>query len=200
VGTVAFPWVEAAEATEEEARAPSETARGGPESVLLVEDEDAVRQLSNAVLRVRGYQVLEARDGEEALALARRHLGPIDVVVTDIVMPRMGGRDLAQRLLSDRPAMKVLYVSGYSEAAIQSHGVLGNNSAFIAKPFTPHDLRRRFERSWTHGLRLAARPALNQLELGVAIVIPAHHPSRLRRALVEEPRCGTGDLGQPLRI
>jgi CheY-like chemotaxis protein len=66
----------------------------------------------------------------------------IDVVVTDIVMPRMGGRDLAQRLLSDRPAMKVLYVSGYSEAAIQSHGMLGKNSAFIAKPFTPDDLRR----------------------------------------------------------
>ena len=92
----------------------------GTETVLLVEDDDAVRRLSRTILESCGYTVLEASDGEQGLAVARR-AAEIDLLVTDLVMPRMGGRQLADLLLAIRPKLRVLFVSGYSAEAVQSH-------------------------------------------------------------------------------
>ena len=109
----------------------------GSETVLLVEDEEAVRKLIHAILRNYGYKVLEAANGEEALRIA--HEQPpqsIQLMLTDVVMPRMSGRELADCLKSVRPEMKVLYMSGYTSQAVVHHGVLDPATAYIQKPFT----------------------------------------------------------------
>jgi PAS domain S-box-containing protein len=108
----------------------------GSETVLLVEDEPEVRGLARDILRQQGYTVLEAADGDEALRLGRTHDGPIHLLVTDVVMPQMGGRALADRLRAGRPETKVLYVSGYTDDAILRQGVSETGTAFLAKPFT----------------------------------------------------------------
>jgi PAS domain S-box-containing protein len=108
----------------------------GNETVLLVEDEDGVRTLTRHVLADRGYLVLEASDGEEALGVASRHPGPIHLLLTDVVMPGMGGRELADRIAALRPEAKVLYVSGYTDDAIVRHGVLEEQVSFLQKPFS----------------------------------------------------------------
>jgi DNA-binding response OmpR family regulator len=87
-----------------------------------------------------GYHVLEARHGADALEISGRHQGPIHLMVTDVVMPQMSGRELAQRLAPLRPDMRVLYMSGYTDDAIVRHGVLGAGMAFLSKPFTPDAL------------------------------------------------------------
>jgi CheY-like chemotaxis protein len=116
-------------------------ARQRRETVLLVEDAKRVRQVVREILEMNGYQVLEARHGAEALKLSARHQGPIHLMVTDVVMPEMSGRELAQRLMPLRPDMRVLYMSGYTtDDAIVRHGVLDSGIAFIAKPFTPDGL------------------------------------------------------------
>jgi CheY-like chemotaxis protein len=112
----------------------------GHETVLLVEDEDAVRALTRHVLRRCGYTVLEARDGAEALDLAGRHAGRVDLLLTDVVMPVLGGRELAQRLAGLRPELKVLFLSGYTDDAVVRHGVREAETAFLQKPFTPSSL------------------------------------------------------------
>jgi PAS domain S-box-containing protein len=119
------------------------------ETVLLVEDEDAVRGLATALLKRDGYNVLEAGSGEQALKIARQHPGPIDALVTDIVMPKMSGRELAETVLALRREIKVLYMSGYSDEVISHHGVIDGGTAFLQKPFRPdefvqkvHDLLR----------------------------------------------------------
>ena len=112
----------------------------GTGTVLLAEDEVTVRRLAVRVLRRGGYTVLEAGDGEEALRAARAHAGPIHLLVTDVVMPRLGGRGLASRLREMRPDVPVLYISGYNEEAVQHHGVLDPDPAFLGKPFTAEQL------------------------------------------------------------
>ncbi|HEU4559201.1 MAG TPA: PAS domain S-box protein [Longimicrobium sp.] len=112
----------------------------GEGTVLLAEDEVTVRRLAVRVLRRGGFTVLEAADGEEALAVAREYDGPLHLLVTDMVMPRMGGRDLAARLRAARPNVPVVYVSGYAEEAVQRDGVLDPGARFLSKPFTAEQL------------------------------------------------------------
>jgi signal transduction histidine kinase len=120
-----------------------EEAGSGTETLLLVEDEDVVRRLSSVVLRQKGYTVLEAVNGEDAVRLLSQHEGPIDLLITDMIMPRMGGRELAHQVSLLRPDIKVLFISGYAETAIVHHGLLGPNTFFLAKPFTPLTLARK---------------------------------------------------------
>jgi CheY-like chemotaxis protein len=112
-------------------------------TVLVVEDEESVRRLASRVLRARGYRVLEARDGAEALAQAREHEGALDLVVTDVIMPGIGGPALIERLLRVAPDLKVLYITGYSEDAIRQQGSLPAGGALLEKPFTAHQLADR---------------------------------------------------------
>jgi signal transduction histidine kinase len=115
----------------------------GAETVLVAEDEQMVRVLIRKVLEQAGYTVLLAASGEEALHLAERYDGPIHLLVSDVVMPGMNGRELMRRLVGRRPAVKVLYLSGYSDEAVERHGVLDPGTAFMQKPFTPAALARR---------------------------------------------------------
>ena len=110
---------------------------GGSETVLLVEDNDLVRKVSRRVLEQYGYRVLEAEDGDKALMVSEQHEGLIELMVTDVVMPEMSGKELAERLKVLRPEMKVLYMSGYTDNAVVRHGVIGRGVAFLEKPFTP---------------------------------------------------------------
>jgi CheY-like chemotaxis protein len=105
--------------------------------VLLVEDDEAVRALSEQVLRRSGYTVLVANQGLDALRLCAQHGGRIDLLVTDVVMPELGGRELAERLQVVRPDLKVLFLSGYTDDAVVRHGVLEQEVYFLAKPFSP---------------------------------------------------------------
>src|SRR6266436_1944913 len=118
----------------------SETPLASTETILLVEDALRVRAVVREILEMNGYSVLEARHGAEAIEISERHRGPIQLMVTDVVMPQMSGRELAQRLQPVRPDMRVLYMSGYTDDAIVRHGVLGEGIAFLSKPFTPDAL------------------------------------------------------------
>jgi two-component system cell cycle sensor histidine kinase/response regulator CckA len=120
---------------------PHDTAHGW-ETVLLVEDEDAVRALAREVLRRHGYIVLEARHGVDALRVAERHPDTIHLMVTDVVMPHMSGREVAERLNTVRPTMKVLFMSGYTDHALMNRD-LAPGSAFLQKPFTPEVFARK---------------------------------------------------------
>jgi two-component system, cell cycle sensor histidine kinase and response regulator CckA len=115
----------------------------GSETVLLVEDEDMLRGLLAKFLRLYGYTVLEARQAGEALLTCERHPGPIHLMVTDVVMPQMSGRELVDRLRPLRPEMKILYMSGYTEDALVQHGVADLSVPFLQKPFRPVELARR---------------------------------------------------------
>jgi CheY-like chemotaxis protein len=108
----------------------------GSGTILLVEDEDIVRGLTRKILTQAGYNVLDANGGEEAIHLCRTHVGPIDLLLTDVVMPEISGKEVADRLLELRPKIRVLYMSGYTDEAIVQHGVLDANVEFIQKPFT----------------------------------------------------------------
>jgi two-component system, cell cycle sensor histidine kinase and response regulator CckA len=122
----------------------------GAETVLLVEDDDGVRRLIAQTLRGAGYTVLEANHGGEAVRLAERYDGPVHLLVSDVVMPEMGGRVLAERLAAARPGMKVLFVSGYTDDAVVRHGVLEAEMAFLQKPFTPGLLVRKVRNVLDH--------------------------------------------------
>jgi PAS domain S-box-containing protein len=115
----------------------------GSETVLLVEDEQSVRALSRSILERYGYTVLEAGSGKEGLEAARDYPLPIHLVLTDVVMPEMGGTDLASQLETLRPGVRVLYMSGYTDDAIFRHGLLTRGRSFLQKPFTPEGLARK---------------------------------------------------------
>ena len=115
----------------------------GTETVLLVEDAAAVRAVTKQVLERQGYVVLEAPDGEAALRLAQQHRGVIHLLLTDVVMPRVSGRELAERLTQVRPDMKVLYASGYTDDSVVRHGILELGTAYLQKPFSPESLARK---------------------------------------------------------
>jgi signal transduction histidine kinase len=115
----------------------------GSETILVVEDEDRVRKLICEVLLAKGYRVLEAIRGEEAVAICKGHAGAIDLVVVDVVMPQMSGPDVVRQLQEARPSLKVLYMSGYTDEAIMQHGILASGSAFLQKPFMPNTLARK---------------------------------------------------------
>jgi PAS domain S-box-containing protein len=122
--------------------APS-TEPKGRETVLVVEDEGSVRELVEKVLTGKGYRVLTASDGNEGLRVAEGHPDPIHMLLTDVVMPGMGGRELAGRLEAARNGMKVLFMSGYSEKAVSRHGILEDGLAFLQKPFSSETLLRK---------------------------------------------------------
>ncbi|HLB89908.1 MAG TPA: response regulator [Terriglobales bacterium] len=115
----------------------------GCETLLLVEDEAAVRQSAREFLTLNGYTVLEAKNGEDALYIARDYLGPIDLMITDVVMPHLGGAKLAGQLATERPNMKVLFVSGYAENTVLRHGAIDVTNSFLQKPFSLKALARK---------------------------------------------------------
>ncbi len=117
--------------------------RGGSETLLLVEDEIAVRESTRQSLTRSGYTVLEASDGEDALRVSREHRGPINLMISDVVMPKMGGPQLAEHLAGERPDMKVLFVSGYAENTVLQHGHVDIARRFLQKPFSLKALARK---------------------------------------------------------
>ncbi len=123
--------------------APRESAESGGETILLIEDEPLVRDLALEVLRAKSYQVLTARDGEEALSIARAHPSEIHLTLTDVVLPAMSGKEVARRLREARPGLKVLFMSGYAEEQVVHRGVVEEDVAFLAKPFTPAALTEK---------------------------------------------------------
>jgi PAS domain S-box-containing protein len=127
---------------EEPPAAPGELLKG-TETILLVEDEGMVRTLARAILQESGYKVLEAVNGEEALRLLAESGGPVHLVLTDVVMPLMSGRELVGRVTALSPATRALYMSGYTDEAIVHHGVLDPDTPFLEKPFTPDALLRK---------------------------------------------------------
>jgi PAS domain S-box-containing protein len=125
------------------------TAKGGGETVLVVEDQDAVRAFAAAALRQSGYDVLEAADGNEAIAVAERHQGRLHLLLTDVVMPGMNGKELSERLKELRPNLKVVLISGYTADVIAHRGVLDPGVAFLHKPFSPEELTAKVREALT---------------------------------------------------
>ena len=139
--TVLLPRADAADKNDEEPRKAAplpELVRF--ETVLVCDDDDDVRQLLVDLLRIRAYQVLEARDGAHALEVAAAHAGDIDLLITDLVMPEFGGAELARRLRAHHPKLRVLYVSGYTDDRQLLSGDLETGTLFLSKPFMPADL------------------------------------------------------------
>jgi two-component system, cell cycle sensor histidine kinase and response regulator CckA len=119
--------------------------RDQSETLLLVEDQDVVRKLVRRLLQADGYTVLEARDGREAMGICASHPGPIELMVTDLNMPQMGGQELAREAVRVRPALKVLFISGFSadEAGVGDESIPGLSPEFLQKPFNPVELARK---------------------------------------------------------
>jgi two-component system cell cycle sensor histidine kinase/response regulator CckA len=115
----------------------------GSETVLIAEDDPGVRHAATRLLQLTGYTVLSASSGTEALSLLERHEGPVHLMLTDMIMPGMGGRELATLLREVRPQMKVVFTSGYTNDAILQNGLLDETAHFIGKPYTAVDLRRK---------------------------------------------------------
>jgi CheY-like chemotaxis protein len=140
--------------------APSSTPlRGGSETLLLVEDEEQVRLVAREILKDQGYHVLAAESPSEALTLSAAYSGPIDLLVTDVIMPEMNGRALSERLREARPAIEVLFMSGYTDKALDLDGVLATGSAFLQKPITPQALSGAVRRLLDAGLQKRSESA-----------------------------------------
>jgi two-component system cell cycle sensor histidine kinase/response regulator CckA len=145
VGTtfrVYFPRTDAAPEAQQSMRPLAELGRG-TETILLVEDDDHVRAVARGILRRSGYVVLDAPNGGEALLICEQHRATIHLLLTDVVLPRMSGRQLAERLGASRPEMKVLFMSGYTDDAILQHGILNSDVEYLQKPITPGSLTRK---------------------------------------------------------
>src|SRR5208337_118085 len=144
-GTTFYVYLPRAEENAEELSPakPQQNEAGGCETVLLVEDEESVRELVRVTLVSRGYQVLEAENGESGLRIAEAFKEHIDILITDVVMPGIGGRELAKKLLSLRPGISVLYLSGYTEDAVVTPGAMDPSTAFLQKPFTLQNLAKK---------------------------------------------------------
>ncbi|MEX0879130.1 MAG: ATP-binding protein, partial [Thermoanaerobaculia bacterium] len=140
--TVYLPRVEACPSAAAPAPARPAPARGS-ETILLVEDERAVRDLTRRCLEASGYRVLQAEDAEEAIAVAAGHPGQLDMLLTDVIMPGVSGPELARRLVAGRPDLRVLFVSGYTDQAMASERILEPGASFLQKPFTPDTLARK---------------------------------------------------------
>jgi signal transduction histidine kinase len=139
---VFFPRVSDAAEVRPSQRPPPDSGRGN-ETILLVEDDDQVRVLTRGILRRNGYVVLDASNGGEALLIGEQHGAKIHLLLTDVVLPRMSGRQLAERLAAVRPEMKVLFMSGYTDDAILQHGILDSGVAYLQKPLTPTSLTQK---------------------------------------------------------
>jgi CheY-like chemotaxis protein len=139
---VYFPRTEVSGDVRDKTVPPVEDLRG-EKTILLVEDDESIRRLAAGILGLYGYTVVPAGDGEEALRLAGAHEGEISLLLTDVVMPRMGGRELYDRIRQQRPEIKVLYMSGYTDNAIVHQGVLDQGTAFLQKPYSPTSLAKK---------------------------------------------------------
>jgi CheY-like chemotaxis protein len=126
-----------------EARLEAEPSAGGTETILLVEDEDSVRNLTLRMLNQLGYTVLSATNGEHGIEIAKTHSERIDLLLTDVVMPNMSGRQLAEMVKSIHPEVAVVFISGYTEETGVHHGVLQPGVEFLPKPFTRESLARK---------------------------------------------------------
>jgi DNA-binding response OmpR family regulator len=166
----------------------------GTETVLLVEDEEGVRALSRQVLQDNGYEVLEARDGLEALTLSENHAGPIHLLLTDVVMPKLSGSALAERLMPLRPEMKLLFVSGFTESALVRNGVLTGEVECLLKPFTFDILARKVREvlDQKEAAKPLSRPTLGNKETSSAG--GNGHAANIERRLV--PRVNPGELAR----
>ncbi len=138
-----LPQVTAPEQNQSSTGQPFDARPAGSETILLVEDEEDVRALSEEFLRGQGYRVLPACNGEQALALAAAHDGPIHLLITDVVMPGMSGGELAERLQADRPGIKIVFVSGYTDETVLDHHLRKPGAVFLQKPFPLQMLARK---------------------------------------------------------
>jgi len=114
-----------------------------PGTILVVENGEILRPLICEILRKEGYNVLEAQDGDEALLVWQRYQGPIDLVLTDVVMPNMSGKELAEHLRSLQPEIKVIYMSGYESSILSTGNKFGSDAVFLQKPFRPIELSEK---------------------------------------------------------
>jgi PAS domain S-box-containing protein len=137
---VYLPLAPAAPRTGRPAAAEPKPAPAGSETVLVAEDEDALRRLIERILSGKGYRVLSAPNGLEALRLSESHAGPVHLLLTDVVMPKMGGRELAEALEKARPGLRLAFMSGYTDDTVLRHGILESKAEFLQKPFTPAGL------------------------------------------------------------
>jgi DNA-binding NtrC family response regulator len=118
------------------------------ETILLVEDDPQVRSLTRTMLARLGYRVLEAESADEALSITSKYEGPLDLVLTDLVMPRMSGTDLVRQMQTARPAIRVLYMSGYTDYGVINQAILTADTPFIQKPFTSPRSAGKFAKYW----------------------------------------------------
>jgi two-component system cell cycle sensor histidine kinase/response regulator CckA len=138
--------------------APKPLTLEGKETILLVEDQDDVRKVALQILRRYGYHVLEARNGGEALLTCEQHPRTIHLLLTDVIMPQLGGQKLAERLLKLRPDMRVLFMSGYTDTTVVQHGILESGNAYLQKPLVPEALARRVREVLDGPIRSSAAP------------------------------------------